>query len=323
MACGCGGTDGGCGSSLRTEPPAVEALDMTPVAAATGNGVGPEPAADAVDPVAPAGAVHLIASSEQEWPRIRVNGVPVTPEALGQEIQYHPAGSRDEAVYLAARALVIRALLQERILALGLCVAPAPGESEEEAATQALLEREVAVPVVQDADVERYYAQNRARFMSPPLVMVRHILLAAAPDDPEARSEQREAAQALIVALQEGGDFATLAGKVSVCPSKAQGGALGQISRGQTVPEFERQLFRLPQGLATQPLESRYGWHVVDVQQRVEGEQLPLAAVAGAIRRELEQRVWQKAVTQYLQMLVGEADIEGISLDGAASPLMQ
>ena len=75
--------------------------------------------------------------------------------------------------------------------------------------------------------------------------------------------------------------------------------------------------------LASQPLESRYGFHVVWVDQRIEGQLLPYEAVEGSIRAELNQRVWQVAVAQYLKGLVGEADIQGIILDGAESPLVQ
>ncbi len=159
--------------------------------------------------------------------------------------------------------------------------------------------------------------------MSPPLVAARHILLDADPADPVERSQQRDAALAIIARLQQGEDFSRLAAECSACPSKAQGGALGQISKGQTVPEFERQLLRLPLGLAAQPIESRYGFHVVCVDLRVEGEALPFAVVENRIRAELGQRVWHKAVVQYLQTLVGAARIEGIALQGADSPLLQ
>ncbi|WP_312254436.1 peptidylprolyl isomerase, partial [Stutzerimonas nitrititolerans] len=143
-------------------------------------------------------------------------------------------------------------------------------------------------------------------------------------DDAEARSLAREQALELLGQLQAAPQgFAELALRHSACPSKEQGGALGQISKGQTVPEFERQLFRLPLGLCQQPLESRYGYHLVFVDQRIDGEQLPYEAVAGSIRAELNQRVWQIGVSQYLQGLVGAANIEGIHLQGAETPLMQ
>ena len=314
MAGGCGGNNaGGAGCGGAT---AVEAVVHAPAAELGYALPGSEPAA-----AAPA---QLIASSEQEWPIISVNQVPISPQALAQELQYHPAPSREEALYQAARALVIRELLQQRIAELGLTLQVGAGENEEEAATRLLLEREVQVPECDEATCLRYFDNNRARFRSAPLLAVRHILLECAPEDAEARSLVQEQAQALLQRLQQApGSFAELALQYSACPSKAQGGALGQISKGQTVPELERQLFTLASGLASKPLESRYGWHVISVDQRIEGQALPYEAVAVAIRTLLQQGVWQKALVQYLQTLIGAADICGIQLPGADSPLLQ
>ncbi|MBN6715639.1 peptidylprolyl isomerase [Pseudomonas capsici] len=270
------------------------------------------------------GREQLIASSEQEWPVISVNQVSITPQSLAQELQYHPASSRDEAVYLAARALVIRELLQQRIDELGLTQQLGAGENEEEAATRLLLEREVQIPECDEAACLRYYDNNRERFRSAPLLAVRHILLECAPDDAESRSLAREQAQDMLQQLGEFSvGFAELALMHSACPSKTQGGSLGQISKGQTVPELERQLFGLAPGLCEKPLESRYGWHVINIDQRIEGQALPYEAVATRIRTRLQQGVWQKAVVQYLQGLIGAADIRGIHLQGADSPLVQ
>lgn len=315
--CGCGGGkggSGGCGSSKKAEA----VLDIAPVAQAQFEAL----------PVEPAGAddapAQLIASSEQEWPIISVNEVAITPEAMAQELQYHPAESREGAVYLAARALVIRELLQQRIAELGVALEIGAGENEEEAATRLLLEREVKVPQCDEESSLRYYENNRGRFHSAPLLAVRHILLECAPDDVEARELAHGQAEVLLQQLDEfPGSFAELAVKYSACPSKAQGGSLGQISKGQTVPELERQLFTLAPGLAGKPLESRYGWHVISVDQRIEGKPLPYEVVSTAIRTQLQQGVWQKALVQYLQTLIGAADIRGIQLQGADSPLVQ
>ena len=315
--CGCGGGNGGsggCGSSRQAQP---EVAELAPAVAEQFAALPLEPAADD----APA---QLIASSEQEWPIISVNEVPITPEAMAQELQYHPAESREEAVYHAARALVIRELLQQRIAELGVSMEIGAGENEEEAATRLLLEREVHVPQCDEETSLRYYENNRGRFHSAPLLAVRHILLECAPDDAEARHLARTQAEVLLLSLEEQpGHFAELALKYSACPSKAQGGSLGQVSKGQTVPELERQLFTLAPGLAAKPLESRYGWHVISVDQRIEGQPLPYEAVAVAIRTQLQQGVWQKALVQYLQTLIGAADIRGIALQGADSPLVQ
>lgn len=294
--CGCGGGSGGGGCSSSAKEPEVV--------------VAAEP--------------QLIASSEQEWPMVSVNGVQIAPEAMAQELQYHPAESREEAVFLAARALVIRELLQQRIRELGVQLEIGAGENEEEAATRLLLEREVKVPECDEATCVRYFESNRGRFHSAPLLAVRHILLECAPDDAEARHQALSQAEVLLLSLEEApGAFAELALKYSACPSKAQGGSLGQVSKGQTVPELERQLFTLAPGLASKPLESRYGWHVICVDQRIEGQPLPYEVVATAIRTQLQQGVWQKALVQYLQTLVGAADVRGIALQGADSPLVQ
>jgi peptidyl-prolyl cis-trans isomerase C len=318
--CGCGGGgggSGGCGSSAKAAAVIAPVVDTEPAGT-----VQFEPAQ--AGPVAEDQAPQLIASSEQEWPIISVNGVSITPQAMAQELQYHPADSREEAVYQAARALVIRELLQQRIAELGLALQVGAGENEEEAATRLLLEREVQVPQCDEATCLRYYESNRARFHSAPLLAVRHILLECAPDDAEARSLAHVQAELLLERLDQfPGSFAELALKYSACPSKKQGGSLGQISKGQTMPELERQLFTLPAGLASKPLESRYGWHVISIDQRIDGQPLPYEAVATAIRTQLQQGVWQKALVQYLQTLIGAADIRGIHLQGADSPLVQ
>jgi peptidyl-prolyl cis-trans isomerase C len=312
MACGCGGGSGGGGCAGEQAPvaapveaPAVQTF--IPTVQKTQNA-----------------APELIASSEQEWPRIKINGVSLAQESIAQELQYHPADTRQEAVFLASQALVIRELLNQRVTDLGIQVQAKDGENLEEAAISALIDREVALPSADPVACLQYYENNRARYASAPLLAARHILLACAADDVEGRSMASEQAQALLDQLKvDGNRFAELVQAYSSCPSKAQGGALGQISQGQTVPEFERQLFRLPEGLASRPIESRYGFHLVWVDQRIDGRQLPYEVVEGSIRAELDQRVWQVAVVQYIKGLIGEADIQGIVLEGADSPLLQ
>lgn len=331
MGCGCGGNGngGGCaGGSVKPVASPDKATQAgvqtyTPPAAATSAAATNETAADEQDEE-PASAPRLIASSEQLWPRISVNGVVLAESDLARELQYHPASSRQEAIYLASQALVLRELIRQRVAELNIPVVVAAGENAEEVQTRALLEREVPLPQADAAACRQYFDSNRAHFASAPLLAARHILLACAPDDVEGRDAMRAQAEDLLAQLRrDGSRFAALAQAHSACPSKAQGGALGQISQGQTVPEFERQLFRLPPGLASQPLESRYGFHVVWVDQRIEGRPLPFEAVHDAIRDLLDQRVWQVAVAQYLKNLVGAADIRGIVLEGADSPLMQ
>lgn len=267
----------------------------------------------------------IIATSVRpEWPHVSVNGTPIRPEDIAHEMQYHPADSRDDAVFLAAQALVLRELLEQRAAELNIEAATREGESDDEALIRTLIETEVTLPEADEASLRQVYDANPERFTTAPLVAVRHILLAAAPDDVAGRSRLREQALTVIDELKRWPDrFAELARRHSACPSKEQGGELGQLSAGQTVREFERQLMRLPKGLAGQPVESRYGFHVVHIDMRIEGRKLPFELVREAIAEDLSRRVWNKAVVQYLETLIGEADIDGIVLRGATSPLLQ
>jgi peptidyl-prolyl cis-trans isomerase C len=253
--------------------------------------------------------------------QISVNGRVIEEREIARETQYHAARSLDEARRKAATALVVRELLVQRAQRLGI----ERDGADLEALVQALIEREVSVPKADEAACRRYYEANAKRFRSADLVEARHILLLAAPDDAEAVAAARAKAQGLIGLLKERPErFADLARELSACPSAKQGGNLGQLTRGSTVPEVETFLFQLEEGqLCPVPVRSRYGYHVLIVDRRVSGRRLPFEAVHKKIAEYLEDRVWRQAVRQYVELLIGSADIEGIDLKGSSSPLVQ
>ena len=130
---------------------------------------------------------------------------------------------------------------------------------------------------------------------------------------------KQQAAAALAQVLAAPQRFADLARELSACPSAAQGGNLGQITRGQTVPEFETFLFNLEPGqICPVPVKTRFGYHVLRLDRRIEGRQLPFEVVRDKIADYLREHVWRRAVSQYLQLLVGQAEIRGIELNGAS-----
>lgn len=244
-------------------------------------------------------------------PDITVNGRRLDKNRLAREIQYHPAASFGEALHQAASALVLRELLRHEVLE-----ELKAGKKEEEAIA-ALIEAATPAPEVSPADCERFYQQNPQRFSTAPLMRVRHLLLPAAKDDLEARAEQKRLAERLLAELKAAPDLHTAWCSrlhLSRCPSRAEEGLLGELSPGQTVPEFERQVFALEEGLAPQPLATRYGWHVVWVESRRPGQIRPYEQVAEDIAGYLRARRQRQAVADYLYGLVARADIVGIEL---------
>jgi peptidyl-prolyl cis-trans isomerase C len=255
---------------------------------------------------------------------VSINGVAIARTAIVREMQNHPAAKPIEAWQKAARALVIRELLLQRARFLG--IAPEPisddegrHETDEEALMRGLIEREVSVPEADDETCRRFYAGNQARFRSPDIYEASHILFAALPEDKEAYARARADACAVLATLQDNPDcFAALARAYSRCPSGAQGGNLGQITQGQTTPEFEHALLSLAPGeLSIEPVTTRYGFHIIRLNRKHEGRTLPYEIVADRIADYLRESVLRRAEAQYIARLISAAEISGIAIEGA------
>lgn len=262
--------------------------------------------------------------------RVTVNGREISASAIAAEAQHHPAPSAEAAWRAAAEALVMRQLLLDE--AERLCIVPgdlADAEGRplagEDALIEALLEREVSTPSADETTARRYYEQHKARFATPPLVEAEHILFAASPDDSLAYGLATGDARTAIRKLKaDPSAFAELARRHSACPSKEQGGNLGQIGPGQTVPAFEAALFALAEGaLCEEPVKTRFGVHVIRAGRRLAGRQLPFELVQDKIADYLEEASWRRAVAQYLAILASRADIGGVVLAAADGPLVQ
>ncbi len=222
-----------------------------------------------------------------------------------------------------AELAAVRELLRQRAVALGLLDAAVEDETEIDAAIEALLDKEVTTPVPTEAECRRYYEQNPAEFESGDLVHARHILFQVTPQVnlPQMRAR---AEQALNELLAEPGRFAALAAELSNCPSGAQGGNLGQIGRGDMLPEFEKAVFKFgASGILRELVKTRYGFHIVAVDRRIPGHRLPFDVVQEQIAARLRSRVEERALRQYVSMLAGQAEIEGVQLEASASPLVQ
>ena len=249
---------------------------------------------------------------------IAVNGVEITDEEIELELPHHKDAANP--VKQAVHEVVLRRLLLQEVERLGL---DQGNTDSDDVRIEALFAREVRVPEADDTACRRYYQSQQERFSSGAMVEARHILFQVTPSAP--LDLLRETGELILAELQAHPErFEELAREYSNCPSGAVGGNLGQLSRGQCVAEFEQLLFRLQPGeLAGRLLETRFGLHIVQAQRRIEGTVLPFEAVKAQIADELQRQSWQRALHQYLHILVGKANIEGISLDGADSPLVQ
>jgi len=262
-------------------------------------------------------------------PRIAVDGVVIDRKAVAAEMQNHPGEDAAEALRQAATALIIREVLLGEARRLGVVAEPetdAEGrrETAEDALIRALIAVEVPIPSADEETLHRYYDNNRRRFVTLPLYAASHILFAARSDDAGAFAAARNKADTIREQLvRQPHRFAEFAQGLSDCPSAKVDGSLGQISPGETTPEFETALTSLSPGELSSPVETRYGVHLIRLDRKIDGEQLPFEAVRDRIAGYLAERVQRRASAQYISQLIGRAHIDGFELAGSALPLVQ
>jgi peptidyl-prolyl cis-trans isomerase C len=264
---------------------------------------------------------------------ISVNDIEITDEAVERELPHHadsPAPLKSAVEALVLREVLLQAardkvaMAQEELLALEEANANEDAESLlEDALINRLIEMEVASPTPTDEECEIYYSKNLNQFRNGDLVEASHILFQVTPNVP--LEALRTKAQEVLEQVQAHPEqFEELARTYSNCTSAEVGGNLSQLSKGQTVPEFERVIFSLESGeISPRLVESRFGLHIVRVEHRVEGHTLPFEMVKVQLSEFLAEQVRVRALKQYLKILVGQANIQGVELEGAYSPLLQ
>ena len=259
---------------------------------------------------------------------LSVNDMSISGEAIEHEMAR--LGGSPEAQAAARRTLAVRELLLQRAGELGLFEAGAPRAAVtfadrgiEEEVIERLLAAEVRTPEAGDEECRRYYDSHAGRFVAGELASVRHILFALTAGTPvQALRARAGAALAELVAQPE--LFDQRARELSNCPSGAQGGSLGQFGRGEMVSEFESAAFDTTAiGVLPSLVTTRYGFHIVLVEQRVSGRQLPFDAVRERIAVHLSAKVQERALRQYVAVLAGQAEIRGVELEAVATPLVQ
>ena len=249
-----------------------------------------------------------------------VEGVEIPEFLIAEEVQNHPSLSAGEARAAAGKALAVKALLLHRADELGLTPHPIKDEAgreetNEEALIRAVLDAEIDIESPSEDELRRVYDTQRARFTSPALLEAAHILIEPKGDDAEALEQARQTAQGILDrCLAQPSQFTQLAKTLSDCPSGKLGGSLGQLGPGDVVGEIERALGGLQAGdIFPRPVASRFGWHILKLERRIEGRELPFDYVEDKIALHLESRAWTAAATRYVSDLADRARAQGVA----------
>jgi peptidyl-prolyl cis-trans isomerase C len=191
------------------------------------------------------------------------------------------------------------------------------GKMLEQIATEADVE-------ITPEEVQAFYSAAPERFERPDTVRARHILFTVEEGMEDAvRTDKRTKAEAIRQRALEGADFAELARQFSEGPTAERGGDLGTFARGQMVPAFEEAAFELEPGEISPVVETRFGYHVILVEEREAARQMALEEVADDIRTLLERRERQSRVRAFIDQLRSEADIQFSDPAETAADLME
>ncbi len=182
---------------------------------------------------------------------------------------------------------------------------------------------EASVEVTPD-DLRRYYDDHRDQYRVPEQVKVSHILIKTPLPGSDGKVDEKGVAEAqrraedLLKQVKSGANFEELAKKYSEDPGSAkQGGSLGWIGRGQTVPEFEKTAFSLPKGQISDLIKSSYGFHIIRIDDKQEAHMKSLDEVKSEIEPILKHQKAQQAAQKKADDLLAQA--RNKSLDAAAA----
>lgn len=211
------------------------------------------------------------------------------------------------------------------------------------AAIERLLDQALNIPEPSEEACRRHYQALASNYTTGERIEARHILFAVTQGTDVVALRNRAETTLLDVRCHGDGRagaggqgsadaftdgsldaFAKAARTMSNCPSGAEGGDLGWLTRAECAPEFARELFgRNEVGVLPRLVHSRFGLHVVEVLRREPGIAQPFEAVHGAVRMSLRQQTYVTALRQYLQLLAGKAEIFGVDVQAATTPLVQ
>jgi peptidyl-prolyl cis-trans isomerase C len=176
-----------------------------------------------------------------------------------------------------------------------------------------LVEAEVVPTItITEADLNDFYTKNPDKFQEPEAVHVSHILLRTPEKaDEAAKKKVRTDAQSVLGKLKKGGDFAALAKQYSQDPGSApNGGDLGFVAKGQTVPAFEQAAFVLKPGQLSGVVESPFGFHIIKMFEHRDARTVPLQEVRPQVEQFLKNQKTQEKTAAYVEKLKAKAKVQ-------------
>ena len=167
-------------------------------------------------------------------------------------------------------------------------------------------------PKATDKEAEEFFQKNPQQFEKAEQVRASHILVALQKDAEESVvAEKKKAAEAIVARVKAGEAFDKLAAELSEDPSaKQNSGDLNFFTKEQMVPEFSQVAFSMKKGDLSDPVRSQFGFHVIQVTDRKDGEKMTLESVKPQLLIFLNRQKHDQEVQKLLQSVREKADVQ-------------
>lgn len=160
-----------------------------------------------------------------------------------------------------------------------------------------------------DKELRERYDREKEHYRLPERARLREIIILR-PDNPSQVAAARQHAEELAKQARDGADFALLAKTASESASKEKGGDLGEVSRGELLPELDKAVFNATSGQVIGPIEAKTAWHILKVEQRLPSEVPAFETLKEKLRKDVSEEAWQRDYKAYVDRLRKDAFIQ-------------
>lgn len=162
-----------------------------------------------------------------------------------------------------------------------------------------------------DKELRERYEREKEQYRLPERAKVRELVVVVPEDaNPESRASLRKQAEEAYNRAKAGEEFAALVANYSSAPSKESGGDLGVIARGELAPPLDTGVFTADAGAVVGPVETRFGYHILFVEQRIASETPAFDAVKDQLRKDVGEEAYRRDYQAYIERLRAEAYVQ-------------
>lgn len=230
----------------------------------------------------------------------QAQGIEVDPKKIQKELDNLKGRFKSEADF------------QKKIASMNYSEDLLKKQIKENLAIRKLIDEKIASKIsVSDEEIKDYYENNQDEFKNPEKVHARHILVKSQQDaSDEKKAEARKKIEEVQKKLEQGNDFSELAKEYSEGPSSKKGGDLGYFSHGQMVEKFDKAAFALEPGETSDIVETRFGYHIIKVEDKKSESMKSLDKVRDSIRENLRNEKLMQELEPYIASLKKKYPVE-------------